>query len=242
MNIEELESRRTDLSTFLVHLIKKQDGQNPFDTLLKIVQDNKLIAGAPFGPAVAELTSRGFSTDSQRAVCFTETPLEHVHLMTSSLTERRQCQFTDFGVVITKEQGLDRAANPIWYTDINPGKSFLSKHIEKIIDEALLSNNELHPVFSLTPFFEQFGKGINTMTGQSYRKDFRWEREWRIAGDCALPMRYIVFCPEDFRYKFYRTMQDFWKAQPMPDYHPDIQMLDINWSLERMISHLANLK
>lgn len=114
--------------------------------------------------------------------------------------------------------------------------------VDEIIAEALAANNREHAIFNLTPFFEQFGEGNQAATGSKYKKDFRWEREWRIAGDYHLPMDYIVFCPDSRRREFWENIKAHWAAQAMADYHANIKMLDMTWSLERMILHLASIR
>jgi hypothetical protein len=81
MQITDLLARRTDLSTFLVHLTRVADGRTAKQNLLKIIETNTLEARSPFGTAVQALQQAKLSTDSQRGVCFTETPLEHVSLL-----------------------------------------------------------------------------------------------------------------------------------------------------------------
>ena len=42
---------------------------------------------------------------------------------------------------------------------------------------------------------DHMGTGKSS-TGEKYRKEFWWEREWRMAGDFLLPDTIICLCPE----------------------------------------------
>ena len=55
MQIADVVSRRTDLSTFLVHLCRDGAGQTAKQRLLSILSQQRLSALNPFGPAVAQL-------------------------------------------------------------------------------------------------------------------------------------------------------------------------------------------
>lgn len=223
--IEGLLARRSDLSTFLVHLTRDREGATAKDALLSILKAGKIEARSPMGPAVAKLEAKRMSTTSQRCVAMTETPIEHVSLLTGPI-EGRACQFEPFGVAITKKQGRRLEVNPIWYLDATPrttGKDWLTKPWNDLIDAAIATKNfDSQPVAKLTPFVEQMG----TWPSSGTRKEFWWEREWRHVGDFVLPDHFMVLCPEED--------------------HGDVQqhaiglpLIDPRWSLEQIIGHLA---
>jgi hypothetical protein len=81
VKIEELLSKRSDLSTFLVHLTRTQDGMTAKERLKGIVSARRVALGTPMGQAVSTLKAKHVSTDSQKCVCFMETPLEKVKFM-----------------------------------------------------------------------------------------------------------------------------------------------------------------
>src|SRR4051794_30634633 len=75
--INALLNRRSDLSTFVVHLTKDgDDGTTAHDNLVAILTDNTIEARTPRG-WISGLTDA--QKRSAKVVCFSETPLEHVY-------------------------------------------------------------------------------------------------------------------------------------------------------------------
>ena len=173
--IEDILRRRTDLSTFLVHLTRSHENRSAKDRLKTIVKDECLRVGAPMGHAHGALADAGVSVESQRCVCFSETPLEHVSLLVEEI-EGRECQFEPYGIAITKKQGRAEGVNPVWYGDITPGHDWLSNPINALVDEAVQYRSfEGSHLARLTPFIEPMGRGKGPKG--PYRKEFWWERE-----------------------------------------------------------------
>ena len=137
-------------------------------------------------------------------------------------------------------QGRKAGVNPIWYVDITPGHYFLGTNaLEPLIDRAIAQGDVDNLIFKLAPFVEQMGSGTSASTGEPYRKEFWWEREWRINGDLPLPPRLIVLCPaQDIAY-----FRDLVASLPgdIPKWF-EPRFIDPRWSLERIIAFLAGFK
>lgn len=233
MRIEELLARRTDLSTFLVHLTRSFGGVSAKKRLKKILADDLIKATSPFGHAVSLLKSGDHDTDSQKCVCFTETPLEHVGSLLGDI-EDRTCEFEPYGIAITKRQGRKRGVNPVWYIDITPGHDWLTNPLNELVQAAIDDDDTEFadsPIAKLTPFIEQMGRGAGAMGG-GYRKEFWWEREWRHVGDFSLPGRAIVLCPEDEREEFRAILN-------ADECTLKAKLIDPRWGLEQIIARLA---
>jgi hypothetical protein len=91
---------------------------------------------------------------------------------------------------------------------------------------------EASQIARIAPFIEQMG------TGEGYRKEFWWEREWRKVG--TLWFRWengvAAFAPEDDHEAFTRDLEAGWEgSQELPP------LLDPRWGLERMIAALRGL-
>lgn len=250
--IQEVLARRGDLSTFLVHLTRSRQEITALDALKAILNDFEIKAQTPMGHACSTLESHYLSRKvrakrdgtpekkealkeaehwlaSQRCVCFTETPLEHVALLAQEI-EGRNCSFEPYGVAITKAQARRAGANPVWYVDITPGKDWLSKDINALVSEAIKGGNfASHPMARLAPFIEQMGSGPSGSGPGGYRKEFWWEREWRYCGDFSLPSRLLVLCPEAE-----------WRELGKLD--AGVKLLDPTWGLDRMIASLAGFR
>jgi hypothetical protein len=232
VKIEELLSKRSDLSTFLVHLTRTQAGQSAKDRLKAIIKDRRIQLGTPMGQAVSTLNAEEVSTDSQKCVCFTETPLENVKFMLGAI-EGRRCEFEPYGVAITKRHGRKNGVNPIWYVDITPGHEWLTNPLNELVKEAIKSQVPFAdcPISKITPFIEQMGSGKGA-TGASYRKEFWWEREWRSTSSVCLGSRLLVLCPED-------EIEEFEKVKDELDVRVGASFIDPRWSLEQIIASLA---
>lgn len=226
MDISHVLARRTDLSTFLVHL-SRDGGATALANLQAILQSMTIEARTPFGQAVSKLAAAGLPTDSQRCVCFTETPLEHIALLAEPI-EGRQHRLQPYGIAITKKQARTLAVNPVWYIDITPGYNWLTHPVDDLIDVALAAHDPAAPIFRLTPFFEQMGTG-NLGLPNYYRKEFWWEREWRHVGNCTLPQRLFVIAPE----------ASHAVLRGAPGWSQSFRLLDPAWSLEQMIARVA---
>ena len=234
MDIQELIARRSDLSTFLVHLTRDYPSGTPAKkNLQSILNDAVIEARNPYGAALSRLKKLGAMTcenlDTQKVVCFTETPLEHVHLLTQSIRGRKY-NFDPYGIAITKHTARMNGINPVWYMDITQGlHTWLPKYLDKIIDPDIEEGTfPMSNIAKLTPFIEQMGKG------PKYFKEYWWEREWRHISNFPLPLeKLIIICPEDDILEVKDVSNPIIK---------EVSFIDPNWSLEQIIGRLAGLK
>jgi hypothetical protein len=226
-----------DLSTFLVHLTRDYRGTPARQNLEGILHTLRLEARTPYSAALRTLQQLGATPrdySSQRCVCFTETPLEHLNLLLAPISDlQRQCEYRPYGIAITKRIARDYGVNPVWYTDITPGHTWLMNSVNALIDEALQHVVDArsegddaacfgdHAIARLTPFIEQMG------SGEGYRKEFWWEREWRHVGHFPLPLHFIVIAPES-------EHDDL--SQLVPG---RAAFIDSDWGIEEIIGRLA---
>jgi hypothetical protein len=199
IDIEQLLHRRSDLSTFLVHLTRDATGgPTARQNLLSILTARKIEARSTFGMATA-LTDAAIAA-TQRCVCLTETPLDQVWMMVQDISQR-QVRLQPYGVALTRVVGRRRGANPVWYVDITPGHHWLTVPINRLVELARRGESRTiasppgdvsgpilqgpspaqDPILQLTPFIEQLGP-----IGNGSKKEFWWEREWRRVGDLWL--------------------------------------------------------
>ena len=229
MNIQQLLARRSDLGTFLVHLTGEYpEGTPAKENLKSILNDRAIEARTPYGSAVSRLTELKAETsknrNTQKVVCFTETPLEHVRLLTQQI-EGRRFKFGPYGIAITKRSARIWDVNPVWYLDITPGHDWLTKPLQNLIDSEIRAKTfATSDVAKLTPFIEQMG------SGPGYFKEYWWEREWRHVGDFHLTMRFIIVCPE----------KDYGEVTKSP--LPKMPFIDPSWSIEQIIGRLAGFE
>jgi hypothetical protein len=233
MKIKDAIARRSDLSTFVVHLTRDFSDSIAKNNLEAIIKKRRIEARSIFGHAKQKLEKQSVLSKSQKAVCFTETPLEYIYLLCQSI-EDREIQYEPYGIAFTKKVARDCGINPVWYVDISPsGHDWLAEPINILISKALEGRNneekmesfEKSEIAKITPFVEQMG----TKRG-GYRKEFWWEREWRCQGDFKLPRNVIILCPENEHDYFCKIAKEA---------KQEARIIDATWGLEQIIAHLA---
>ncbi len=233
--IEELLHRRTDLSTFVIHWTRDYDGVAARDNLLSILESQTIEARNPWGlatKAIGKELSGGdaqAALDSQKAVCFTEAPLEQAWSLVQPI-KGRTYNLAPFGLAFTKHTARAMGVNPIWYIDATPGHDWLTKQVDLLVENALQSRSNFadNPLAKITPFMDVMG------TWDDSKKEFWWEREWRQLGDLRFSLGHlaVVFCPElEMRY-FHNSVDTG---------HRSIPLVDPNWGLEHIIAELAGV-
>lgn len=252
VDIKSLLQRRTDLSTFLVHLTRAgQDGQSARQNLLSILngdatdEASAIAARRPLGFARDYEPHLSGSSATQCVVCFTETPLEHIWMMLEDI-DNRDMQFAPWGLATTKTAARKAGCNPVWYTNKssegwgkNP-RTYVDKLIKdaasrcKVGDDIDSEKLRAEPIFRITPFIEDMGTSIDGVP-----KEFWWEREWRHVGDYHLtfPSRIVaLLAPEDDHESFKAQLNELkltlWAQRPL---------LDPRWGLEQMLATLAGV-
>jgi hypothetical protein len=242
--IEELLHRRTDLSTFVVHFTRPtvDPPLSATENLVSILSGLRIEARTAYGMAKQLAERLPAVAATQKTVCFTETPLEHAWMMCSPIDGRR-IRFDGYGIAFTKTFARRKGVNPVWYLDITPGHDWLTGPIEELRDQAVQATTAaggavdaerlaMEPILRLTPFIEQMGP---TRDG---RKEFWWEREWRLVGDLWFRPGdiVVVFAPEGEHRAIRQQLQ---AASP---YHATMPaVVDAQWGLERMIGELAEV-
>ncbi|MFB7944546.1 abortive infection system antitoxin AbiGi family protein [Kitasatospora phosalacinea] len=239
-SIESLLHRRTDLSAFVVHFTRDYGGQTARSNLEAILKERSIEARNVFGMAEKLAAKHAEIAETQRVICFTETPLEHAWMMCDPI-EGRQMSFNGYGLAFTRTFARRNQTNPVWYLDITPtGHDWLTNPVNRMV-EAVAAVADADPwdgpdeaakadILRLTPFIEQMGPIRN-----GRRKEFWWEREWRRVGD--LTFRYndivVVFAPEEEHSDFEELLKRQQKETP--------PLVDARWGLERMIAALAGV-
>src|ERR1022692_1163429 len=238
-SIEDLLHRRTDLSTFVVHFTRAFGGDSSKDNLLNILSQSTIEARTVFGMGKSMAPDDRVFKESQKVVCFTETPIEHAWMMCADIKGRTN-GFGSHGLAFTKVWARANHANPVWYIDISVrgGSSWLTVPIEKLQQEAIDAANQdrrplaKYPITRVLPFIEQMGPTCNA------RKEFWWEREWRHVGPLHFQWPNVVaaFAPHQEHAEIYDAMAEMEQSDCRPP-----PLLDPGWGLERMISALRGV-
>jgi len=254
-DIVPLLHRRTDLSTFLIHLTRDHQQAAARDNLLSILIAGRIEARSCYGAAAVRASQDPDVAATQRCVCFSEAPLEQAWMLTREIAGRGVA-LSQYGVVFTKSYGRKRGANPVWYQDITPGHYWLTNPVNQLNEISRRGQSATivstppdvtgplilspipseDPILKLTPFIEQMGPTTNSM------KEFWWEREWRHVGDFLfmLPRVVAVLAP----YAEHDALASDLAAGPGKTEEwvaGRVGFLDGTWGLERMIAALAGV-
>ncbi len=233
-HIREILHRRTDLSTFVVHLTRASETHTALEVLADIAASHWLRAGRAFGWAKDHDDPASLPARSQRTVCFSETPLEHIHLLLGPMDPPREVVMESYGVAYPKMLARSLGINPVWYVDKTPGRDWVTAHALDAILASVLTDMALtgksidvYEAARLFPFFDFMG----TWPSTGGRKEFWWEREWRCVGDVFVQEPGVIWlCPED-------KIGDLVALSG----RPIDPWIDPRWGLEAIIAHLARI-
>jgi hypothetical protein len=175
------------------------------------------------------------SKQSQRVVCFSETPLEHIYSLYGDI-EDRSIHLEPYGLALTKVVARMMGVNPVWYVDMTTrgGREWEeARALDALRDEAI-ARSDFHSteLAKILPFFEQMG------TWPESKKEFWWEREWRKRGDVDLEPHWdkiIWLCPESERAEIAELVRS---SGPAPS-SDTVICLDPSWGLEQIIARLC---
>jgi hypothetical protein len=230
--IQDVLNRRTDLSTFVVHFTKCDAGRSAADNLRSIIHGRCLEARSPFGWARDQVTSAAPEVQaSQRCVCFSEAPLQHLYSLVAPI-EGRGVRLEPYGLALTKGAARRAGANPVWYVDMTCGREWEeAKALDVLRDWALEHDFVRQPAAKLLPLFEPMGTWPRT------RREFSWEREWRKVGSLPLSEELVALwlCPEDEIESFEAFLATEWS----PNGRLLVQrFVDPRWSVDQIIAAL----
>lgn len=171
-------------------------------SLEKIIKSRSIKAASAFGyfnykaplkraTGVVTNAKSHVRRDWLRAVCFTETPLDHIYLQTKNIYGRK-LHFESYGLSFKEDLIRAKNGNPIFYVETN-NVSIRNAFDALVIDPLAVTFK------SMMPLIEGFGRPwFSTYNGPT-EVDFRWEREWRICGDFSFSISDVAFgiCPQD---------------------------------------------
>jgi hypothetical protein len=224
--IAQVLNRRSDLSTFVVHLTKAGGQRSALENLESIVGSGRIIAKKPMGWARDVSMQLGPKAEaSQRVACFSETPLEQIYSMYAEIPGRR-ANLEAYGVAFTKIVARRLGANPIWYFEMIPPDGPIPTALDSLRNAVARAGDDgfaNHPGAAILPYFE------GMLTTSTRQKEFWWEREWRHVGDFEFTDEDVAFVLAPFEHH----------ARLRPIVRRPL--LDPEWSLERMIASIVGL-
>jgi hypothetical protein len=215
--IEQVLHRRTDYSSFLIHLTRAQEGLSARNALRQILNQRRLQARNPHCLFVRQIPAQ--HAHRFNVVCFTEAPLHQIKAFLGEI-QGRQVKLGPYGLVFTKTFIAGRGGNPAFY--INTYHQLDLRNAALALFQRAQQQGFPAALTRLLPFVNIFGR---TRSGGRY--DFHWEREWRVVGDVTFNYRDVVvgLCPED-------RVDDF------EEEFSGVKFISPRWGLDRIMTHL----
>jgi hypothetical protein len=209
---DQLLQKREDLSPFLIHLTRTgdvrlykdiyglpQDNRHPLEakqSLESIIKNKTIKAVSPYGyfnfKVKQERANGTFRNPESRverkwlmSVCFTETPVDHVYLQCQQIAGR-QLHFQPYGLAFFEQSVRRRKGNPIFYAETT------NQLIRSAWDQIPTLPN-CSDFKGIMPLVEGFGPPWYQGRFSPSEIDFRWEREWRVAGHFKFDFGDVAF-------------------------------------------------
>lgn len=205
-NRQQIIAQRGDLSPFIIHLTRNglfaadptqtsTTTLNARQSLETILQNSRIRAMSALGYFNYKVAwgNRNANSQVQRnwlySCCFTETPLKDISIQFQTIQGRR-CHFQPYGLAFFEDTVRDRGGNPVLYVETG------NRSMRTAFDRMAQATNCID-FRGIMPFVEGFGAPWFGYYPPEI--DFRWEREWRCAGDFVFQNREVAFgiCPSN---------------------------------------------
>jgi hypothetical protein len=214
-----------DQSDYLVHVVKADRGGagDGYDTIMSILGKGVIARGPkPFGCAA---TRKGVEPDSQRVVCFSETPLGFLH----RLAERRR---TRYGIGFHQRFISKHGGARLWYLEAGSAQQ---RAISAQMKRASKPHDPADPIWKITPCVDFVRRG-------PHGYDFTWEREWRLPADLRFRPADVAFLliPEERHTDAWQFFEWAQNDHTGPAYF--CPYIDPLWSTERVSAELTRAK
>jgi len=229
---------RSDFSRFLIHLTRKTQGIDAEDNLISILKKKKLEARnyhCLFAPKLKKLDLTHALLKAFKTVCFTETPLDQIHKMTSENFPRR-IKLRPYGLVFWRHQLIKKGANPAIY--INGEGTTLRNYLLSEFDRHFKDIQALKALRKKEEYYKEIIHYYSLINIMSEKHDFSWEREWRHSGNFTFKYSNIAAIvaknPDEFesKCKTELTEKEFKFILKIPIISP-------SWSYEEVIEELS---
>ena len=179
---------REDISRFIVHLTRddsddfSEGGATARSNFLSITKSRRIIAYRPHC-----LHSRRLSEvpenlrDRLSVACFTEVPLNQLHLLCRQIPGRR-IELSPYGFVFKKDFFATAGGQPAVYVNSYDSNSWYREAFDQLFDIANDTTAKAKKLWRILPY-------LNAM---HEKYDFSWEREWRIRKNLSFKMSDVV--------------------------------------------------
>src|SRR5262249_26568253 len=148
---------REDISRFVVHLTRddrddNRRGGTARNNLFSILEDRSILALNPhclFNPAVKGLPTK--LARRFRVSCFTEVPLNQIHLLVQDIP-RRKIKLEPYGICFTKEFILRNGGQPAFYINSYDDDQWLRECVDELYAISVTSTKLKPRLWRILPF------------------------------------------------------------------------------------------
>lgn len=186
VNRYSVTEQREDISRFVVHLTRAgtsdwpKGGATAYDNLTAILEQQCIKAFRPHCLHKKDIEKIDEIYDAFKVFCFTEVPLDQIHLITQEIKGTKY-QREPYGIVFRKQFLIEKGAQPAIYVNSYRANVAIRESFDEIF-RISQQENFRNDAWRILPF-------VNIMYE---RHDFAWEREWRLAGDLDFPLEEVV--------------------------------------------------
>jgi hypothetical protein len=216
---------REDISQFIVHLTRdnrnsSENGNTAVDNLKSILNSETIRATQPhclFNKKLDHLSDQ--DREKLNVACFTEVPLNQLHLLTREIPGR-QIKLEPYGLVFNKNFIVKSGGQPAIYINSYNQNLELRKAVDTLFEISYKNGEFIGNLWRLLPF-------INAMN-ENY--DFSWEREWRINQNLEFNLSDIVclILPSEAE-DMQKTCANY-----------GVTFISPGWSYEQIVTQLAH--
>jgi len=188
MNASEASRYRDDISQFVVHLTRddRKDfspgGATARKNFLRILKERHIGAFSAhciFNPLLGKTPSE--VQEQFRVACFTETPLNQLHLLARGIPGRSVI-LEPYGFCFRKSFLVEAGAQQAVYINSYGGNGWLKESVMALYKRCVTAGELEEPEWRILPF-------LNAM---HEKYDFSWEREWRVRGGLKFKISDLV--------------------------------------------------
>lgn len=217
-------ANREDISQFVVHLTRDDrgsfdNGSTARDNFISIYKQKTIMANRAHCLHNRMISSLPELVQQEmRVACFTEVPLNQIHLLIRPIPGR-QVEFAPYGFVFKKSYIVRRGAQPAIYVNSYNGNMFLREAADALFEKAKAEDFQ-SSLWKFLPF-------LNAMH-ENY--DFTWEREWRVRHRLEFSAKDLVcvILPQDSELELKKS---FSKG--------GIAVISPGWNYEQIVAELA---
>lgn len=173
--------------------------------------------------------------DSFKTVCFTETPLDQIHKLTSESFPRK-IKLKPYGLVFWRDEMIDKGANPAIY--LNGDGTSLREYLLSEFDRHFKGVRSLYRLSKKEDNYKEIIHYYSLVNLMADRHDFSWEREWRHGGDFKFAFKNVVAIVAEDSDRFLERCEEELSDNRFK-FIKRVPIISSSWSYEDVVEEMA---